>query len=246
MNVNKSALLAPGLFLLFLLPMQGQTVDVVTLQTGTEIRGQLLKVEPRGVLKIRDKCENTWVFNMDEVARIIKDTLIHSKHTASLRTPGWTSTTTFGFLAGSVNNEQVAPFSLLASAGYQNRHGIYTGLSTGMEFLKVNHMPVVADIHYDLLGTEVVLQLLARGGYYLPLHRKESLDYGTYQYSGGWGGSCGIGLKFKGGHSYAWYLNLLYRYMRNSYSERYDHHLSAYEYTDIYRRMEIRMGIMIH
>ena len=55
----------------------------------------------------------------------------------------------------------------------------------------------------------------------------------------------GIGLKIRTRTHFAWDISFLYRYQQTSYTEKYDWNDQEYTYTDIYNRVEIRLGFYI-
>ncbi len=231
-----------SLLLVPLISLIAQNNDQVTLKNGSVIRGNIIEIIPEGNVTIDDAAGNTWVFSMSEVGQIsqVEETIISTgdnfKH-------GWANMTSIGFLVGSQNSMQVAPFSLITSFGYKNSLGIYTGLATGIETLNINHIPVFIDLQYFLRDKEVTPVFILRGGYAIP--SKISSD-NYYSYSGGIAGSIGVGLKIRSKENFAWDVGLMYRYMQVSYSEYYDWNDQEYEYTDILNRIEIRLGFYLN
>jgi len=55
----------------------------------------------------------------------------------------------------------------------------------------------------------------------------------------------GAGLKLRSRENFAWDIGLFYRYMHTSCTETRDWNGQEYDYTDIYNRIEIRLGIFI-
>jgi hypothetical protein len=158
---------------------------------------------------------------------------------------GFVNMTSIGFLAGSSHNTQVAPFSLLMVNGYRAPVGLFAGFGTGVEFFSSTYMPLYLDLRYDLLGTDVVPYLMAKGGYGLPLASDRSEYDISYEYSGGPLFGAGIGLKIRTRNHFAWDIELLYRYQETSYREIHDWNNQEYDYTDIFNRIEIRLGFYI-
>ncbi len=158
---------------------------------------------------------------------------------------GFVNMTSIGFLAGSSQNSQVAPFSLLMVNGYRASNGLFAGIGTGVEFLSTTYMPLFLDLRYDLLGKEVVPYVVAKGGYALPLSTDRSEYDISYEYSGGPLLGVGVGLKIRTRNHFAWDIELLYRYQETSYKEIYDWNDQEYDYTDIFSRIEIRLGFYI-
>ncbi|SRR6056297_1837068 len=227
------------------LQLFSQQNDKVVLKSGSEIKGEIVELKTDVSVTISDRCGNRWVFPMEEVDYISKTARDHGKILLYDYHNGWNLHTTVGFLAGSRDNEHVAPFSILVGSGYRNNFGLYTGLSAGMEFLRVNHLPLLLELEYDLFSSGIRPSLLFRGGYFMPLKSSNSFDYVEYIYKGGWGATAGLGLKLASGGSHEWYVNILYRYMKNQYTEKFDYNDDKYQYTDLYRRLEIRMGIFL-
>jgi hypothetical protein len=235
--------------ILYLIPLSlsGQEVDHVYLKTGSVIRGKILEIEPAGQVRIQDLSGNTWSYPMDQVEKITSETYRQERlnHTVPGFEPGYVNMTSMGFLAGSPVNEQVAPFSLVMVNGWRNSLGIFTGAGAGIEFLSTSYVPLFMDLRYDLTGGDVVPYLVARGGYALPL-RADYTEYDThYAYNGGPLAAAGMGLKIKTRDHFAWDVTLMYRYQRTSYSEIYDWNHQEYAYTEIYNRIEIRLGFYI-
>lgn len=238
------SLLMISLFLIPVLTLSAQNKDQVTLKNGSVIRGNIVEIIPEGNVTIDDAAGNTWVYAMSEVSNISQV----EKRGAELGDNyqvGWANMTSIGFLAGSQNSMQVAPFSLLTSFGFNNSYGMYTGLGVGVETLNINHIPVFLDLQYFLSKKEVSPVIILRGGYALP-SKSESDNYGNINsYKGGITGSIGLGLKIRTKENFAWDIGLMYRYMQISYSEHYDWNSQDYTYTDIYNRLEIRVGFYL-
>lgn len=236
------------LLVIFLIPtitLSAQNSDELTLKSGSVIRGEIVEIIPDGNVTINDAAGNTWVYAMSEIDHINQ---IGNKNTpvGECFPTGWTNITSIGFLAGSQSSMQAAPFSLLTSFGYKNSLGMYTGLGTGLEFLNINHIPVFLDLHYFLRDSEVSPVIILRGGYALPT-KFEADNYGNiYNYQGGFTGSAGIGLKIRSKKNFAWDIGFLYRYMQISYSEHFDWNDQDYTYTDMYNRLELRLGFYLN
>ena len=158
---------------------------------------------------------------------------------------GFVNMTSMGFLVGSSHNAQVAPFSLLMVNGYRTSIGLFGGIGTGIEFFSTSYLPLFADLRYDLLGKDVVPYVVAKGGYGFPLSGDYSDYNASYEYSGGALFGAGIGLKIRTRTHFAWDIELLYRYQKTSYKEIYDYNNQEYDYTDIFNRIEIRLGFYI-
>lgn len=225
-----------------------QETDHVYLKSGSVIRGNILEVEPVDHVKIEDLCGNIWYYKIGEVEKITSEpyepATLRGQETIGFGA-GFVNMTSIGFLAGSSNNSQVAPFSLLTVNGYRTSSGFFAGIGTGIEFFSTSYMPFFLDLRYDLLGKDVVPYVVAKGGYGVPLSSGQS-DYDiSYDYTGGALFGAGIGLKIRTRNHFAWDIELLYRYQETSYNEIYDWNNQEYEYTDIFNRIEIRLGFYI-
>ena len=55
----------------------------------------------------------------------------------------------------------------------------------------------------------------------------------------------GVGLKINTRSHFAWDISILYRYQETSYKEIYGWNNQEYEYTDVFNRIEIRLGLYI-
>lgn len=239
--MNKKIFLLIIIFMIPIIQIIAQNKDQVTLKNGSVIRGSIVEIIPDGKITIDDAAGNTWVFNMDEVEHI--NQIEKQKSIFSDPYPeGWVNMTSIGFLAGSRNSMQVAPFSLITSFGYKNAMGFYTGLATGLEFLNINYIPLMVDLQYFLKNKEVTPVFIFRGGYSIP--SAVNTDY--YTYKGGVAASIGVGLKLRSKENFAWDVSVLYRYMQINYTEYRDWDQQDYKFTDIYNRLELRLGFYLN
>jgi hypothetical protein len=226
----------------------GQETDHIYLKSGSVIRGKIQEIEPMDHVKIEDLCGNIWFYNMSEVEKITSEPFKNNQRNEKTSIgfdAGFVNITSMGFLVGSSFNSQVAPFSLLMVNGYRTPAGLFAGIGTGVEFFSTTYMPFFLDLRYDILGTDVVPYLAAKGGYGLPLASdRTEYDY-SYEYFGGPLFGAGVGLKIRTRKHFAWDIELMYRYQETSYTERYEWNNQEYEYTDIFNRIEIRLGFYI-
>lgn len=246
---NPLLFLCASLFLLQAVPslLQGQEVDHIYLKSGSVIRGQILEIDPVDHVKIQDFCGNLWFYKISEVEKITSEDF--ERYSPSSNRGGFGSgfvnMTSIGFLAGSSNNMQIAPFSLLMVNGWRNSAGLFLGAGVGIEFLNSNYLPLFLDMRYDITGKDVVPYLVMKGGYSLPMTPGYSEYDVEYAYQGGALVAGGIGLKIRTREHFAWDVELMYRYQQTSSSEKYGWNNQEYQYTDIYNRIEIRLGFYI-
>jgi hypothetical protein len=252
----KRILLTIAMTFMVILHINAQQTDQVVLKNGTIIRGTIVKIQPEGNVTINDMAGNTWVYAMSEVEEIQKtDTPVLSrqyepkdpavKQQLPGFDPGFVNMTSIGFLAGSQQSNYIAPFSMQTSFGYFSGTGVYGGFLTGLEFLNINHIPVMLDLQYTLRNSDVMPVLIARGGYAIP-SKTHSENYGSdFTYSGGVTGAVGMGLKIRTRESFACDVSLLYRYMQVSYTQENDWQSYPTTYKDVYNRLEIRVGFYL-
>jgi len=225
-----------------------QEIDHVYLKNGSVIRGNIKEIDPVDHVKIEDLCGNIWYYKFADVEKItsepFKTEASGNKENLKFET-GYVNITSIGFLAGSSSNAQVAPFSLLMVNGYRNSLGIFTGMGVGVEFLNTNYIPLFADIRYDLLEGDVVPYAMVKGGYSVPMSASQSENDISYEYAGGFLAAAGIGLKIKSREHFAWDISLMYRYQETSYTESYQWNDQKNKYSDVYNRIEIRLGFYI-
>ncbi len=246
-QIHRACLLITCCLILLPAILVAQEMDHVYLKNGSLIRGNIMEIELDDHVKIQDFCGNVWYYGISEVERITSEAFdppLGKKATEGFD-KGYVNMTSIGFLAGAPGNTQPAPFSLLTVNGWRSSVGLFTGAGVGIEFLSTSHMPLFLDVRYDLVKGNVVPYVTVRGGYSIPL-TPEHQDYDMmYSYSGGPLAGGGIGLKIRTRNHFAWDIELLYRYQEISYTESYDWNEMDYSYTDIYNRIEIRLGFYI-
>lgn len=227
--------------------LQAQELDHIYLKSGSVLRGQILELVPQDHVKLQDRCGNIWYYKMIEVERITSEPFVDGGFSKSREgfKSGFVNMTSIGFLAGSSNNARVAPFSLVTVNGWRSPAGLFIGAGIGVEFLTTNYFPMFLDLRYDLTGKDVVPYLVVKGGYSLP-GRSDYSEYEVdYSYQGGGLAAAGFGLKIRTRAHFAWDVELMYRYQKTSRSEAYEWNMQDYIYTDIYNRIEIRLGFYI-
>lgn len=240
----KKGLITLAIIAIAIVSVSAQQVDRVILKSGSVIKGNIIKAVPTGEVTIEDRAGNRWVFPMEEVQEIEKTDDTETVPVGQLPA-GLVNITTIGFLPGSQNSQYIAPFSMQTSFGYRTTMGLYSGLLTGLEFLNINHIPVMLDLQYSLRETGAVPVIIARGGYTLP-SKYTSESYGnTFTYRGGVTGALGMGLKISTRENFAWDVSLLYRYMQINYTEEYEYQSGPTQYKDVYNRLEIRLGFYL-
>ena len=225
-----------------------QETDHVYLKSGSVIRGTIIEIEPVDHVKIQDLCGNIWYYAISDVEKITSEPFESgNRKDRDLGgfNAGFVNLTSVGFLVGSSQNSQETPFSLLMVNGYRTPYGLFAGIGTGVEFFSNSYLPLFFDVRYDLFGKDVVPYALAKAGYGFALTGDHSEYSTSYTYSGGPLVGVGVGLKIRTRNHFAWDVELLYRHQETSYTEVYDWNNQEYEYTDIFNRIEIRLGFYI-
>ena len=228
--------------------LSAQEIDHVYLKNGSVIRGDIKEIDPVDHVKIEDLCGNIWYYKISEVEKITSEPYTTGKKTSKENLnfePGFVNMTSMGFLAGSANNAQIAPFSLLMINGWRFSQGVFAGIGFGVEFLSTNYFPFFADFRYDLLKGDIVPYIVAKGGYSFPMSSSQQENEISYTYYGGALAAAGIGLKIKSRDHFAWDISLMYRYQNTAYKEAYGWNSQEYKYDDIYNRIELRFGFYI-
>lgn len=243
------ALILPALvFPVAIVPLIAQEVDHIYLKSGSVIRGNIIEIDPSDHVKIADLCGNIWYYQIGDVEKVTSEPFRSDRKIPGSLSgfhSGFVNMTSVGFLAGASSNLQVAPFSILMVNGWRNALGVFAGAGLGIEFLSTSYMPMFIDFRYDLYGKDVVPYIMGKGGYTVPLSSGYT-EYDTdYTYAGGPLFGAGVGLKIRSRSHFAWDIELLYRYMETSYKEIYHWNDQEYNFKDIYKRLEVRLGFYI-
>jgi hypothetical protein len=85
----------------------------------------------------------------------------------------WISFTEIGVLTGNPDNEEATPFIFQSSLNYAFHKHLSAGLGIGFDFLTETHMPLTANLLYQLGGKRTVAPFIRlQGGYQVPLESK--------------------------------------------------------------------------
>ena len=238
-------------------------LDVIYLKNGSIIHGQIIEPSgstnqasdpqrfknPEGLIKIRTKDNNLWVFKASEI-----DSISHSpsKGLVSNGHTGYYNLTEAGILAGNHVNKYKAPFSLMNINGWQFKNRFSIGAGAGVEMMSETYLPVVADFRYRIKQQGANPFFAIQGGYSFALDKPDA-QY-VYSYTGIWGGSGStLAMKAKGGflvnpmvgistainENLALNFSLGYRMMRQRY-KREDNYLIDADYN----RLTVKIGLL--
>jgi hypothetical protein len=176
---------------------QGRMQDVVYLKNGSIIKGIVLEQVPGQSLKIQTRDGSIFVYNMNDVTRIVKEGIdaAPAKQVVMLPsdfTPGYRGMVDFGYTIG-VGDYGTGRLELTTSHGYQFNPYLFIGGGVGIHYFtegEVASIPIFADIRGNFLqeGTFIPFATLKAGytaggdihGFYLaPAIGVKWVMYGT-------------------------------------------------------------------
>ena len=108
------------LFISISLFSQNTVRDVIYLNNGSIIRGNILEISDNKTIKI-ESCDNMLVFDMSEVQKVTKEDLPVKQESQYIGKPGgYFNITSFGVLAaaGSKESSAISPVSVETVNGY--------------------------------------------------------------------------------------------------------------------------------
>jgi hypothetical protein len=221
---------------------QTNTIDVVELNNGSVIKGAILEIVPGEKVKILTKCDNTWVFDMKDVARISKENApSDKKQRFPESSQGYFNLTSIGVLAGPKTNQQIAPFSLETINGYRFKDKCRLGLGLGLEFHGDTYVPILIDGRVGLGKSQISPYFYAQAGYSLPMKKEKENGYNGMTLQGGALYSAGFGVEIHLNPMNSINLSLGWReQVLNSEEKLWDGKVNIYK--DIIDRLAIRFG----
>ncbi|MCP4553197.1 MAG: hypothetical protein GY834_14425 [Bacteroidetes bacterium] len=157
---------------------------------------------------------------------------------------GYYNATNFGFLIGSTDNQNAAPFSFMMINGYGVTDQIALGIGIGAEFLSESYLPLVLDARYYFRTQKFSPYVFIQSGYSFPLDEETQeyylmtynplwSGYGLLKPNGGWLLNPGVGIKAMFNDNLGMTFNIGYRLQRLSFNR---------EEADVGRVMEIDMN----
>lgn len=194
--------------------------EVVYLKNGSMIRGTVIEQIVGQSLKIQTADGSIFVYRMDEVEKITKESPIQTKRTASLVPAGnitsYRGFVDFGYtqkLGGGANR-----IELTTSHGYQFTPYFFTGAGIGVHCYlqesnmwhsdaKIPFIPMFVDLRSNLMQGFIVPFIGLKGGYSLVI------DEGLY--GGGLYVAPSVGVKYMLSETFALNLSLGYSYQQD-------------------------------
>jgi hypothetical protein len=227
-------------------PAQDLIRDVVYLNNGSIIRGNIIEITGNKTLKI-ESCENILVFDMSEIQKITREEYEPVRTADLLKTDGYINITSFGVLAGPVENSGKAPLSIETVNAYRLNSRYSFGIGIGMELFEKAHVPLFLDCRYLLMKRNVSPFILIKGGYALPVGGDSETDTYTYQEQYSKGGplmGTGAGLQFRLNEHNLIIMSLSYRYQQLTTTEiqRNGDNKWEYDHSVKYNRLELKFG----
>jgi len=175
------------------------------------------------------------------------------KTQASFSHKGYYNATNFGFLAGSIKNQNKAPFSFMMINGYGITDQIALGFGFGAEFLQESYLPLVLDARYYFRTQKLSPFVFVQGGYAIPLDNETEnyhLAYSDSYWSGydllkpkgGWLFNPGVGIKSMFSDNLGITFSIAYRFQRLNYDKE-EEEIDKVMEIDL-NRLEIKFGIL--
>ena len=182
--------------------------DVVYLKNGSIIKGSVIEVIPNGSVKIQTQDGSLFVYDMNEVDRIVSDE--NSYDSESNRKCGYRGIPDLSVNIG-LNDDSYIMLTASYTAGYQINQLIFLGggIAPAYDFDYEFILPIYSAIRFDFANSRISPFLDARLGY--------AIDSGTYTYIGA---GCQIKkINLSGGYTFIqtngrWHGNLCYLGLR--------------------------------
>jgi hypothetical protein len=227
---------------------QIQVRDVIYLNNGSIIRGNIIEISDNKTLKI-ESCDNVLVFDMAEVQKVTKEEIPFVQVAENISKPdGYINITSFGVLSGNNESSMTAPaqFSFETVNAYRLNRKYSFGLGIGIDRFDKLHVPVFLDCRYQLLNRDISPVIILKGGYSLPVGGENNSNY-YYAENYSKGGpmlGAGAGLIFRINNHNLAAISLAYRYQQTVTTEvqRNNDMKWTYDHSVKYNRLEIKFG----
>lgn len=192
--------------------------EAVYLKNGSIIRGTVIEQIVGQSLKIQTADGSIFVYRMDEVEKITKESPIQTKRAVSLAPAGditgYRGFVDLGFTKG-LGDSGANRFELTTSHGYQFTPYFFTGAGLGIHYYmdmwwnsyNVPFIPLFIDLRGNLMQGSIVPFIGLKGGYSLVV------DDGLY--GGGLYAAPSVGVKYMLSETFALNLSLGYSYQQD-------------------------------
>ncbi|NOQ26240.1 MAG: hypothetical protein GQ564_12825 [Bacteroidales bacterium] len=197
--------------------------DVVYLNNGSILHGEIIEIQVNESITIISNCGDRWVVNQNDIMRIAKEPLSNeikkdSNEYISCKTKGYYSNINIGFMLSGEMESIFPSLSLMFLNGYQFDWGLALGAGVGIDLIDETYMPLVADIRYSFKDSKLSHFVFFQGGYAMPLESPDPYDYNysdsNPESKGGYIINPGIGLKLKLNDNNAFSFAIGYKYMQ--------------------------------
>ena len=233
---------------------QEKTQDVVYLNNGSILHGEIVEIKANESITLKSNCEDIWVINQLDIERIEKEPISRSiilkdsLKRMSYKRKGFYSNINIGFLFGGNFETPFPPLSLSLVNGYQFDWGMSLGVGVGLELLNESYMPIVADVRYTFRNSRLSHFIYIQGGYAIPIETPDPYDYDYYNYydtdlksKGGYLINPGIGLKINVNDRNAFSLGIGYKFMQVQHTYK-EYNGQEIERTIKYNRITLSFG----
>lgn len=167
---------------------------------------------------------------------------------------GYYNVTDLGFLIGSTNNMNIAPFSILCVNGYQITEKFGLGIGVGAEFFSESYLPVALDARYYFRDDSFSPFAFFHGGYLFALESEANQNiiydhfsiwpgyiphYRSVSPKGGWMINPGLGIRNMFNEHFGMVFSLGYRFQSLHYE--YDENSELFQNIN---RLDLKIGFI--
>ncbi len=227
---------------------QNLTEDVVYLKNGSIIRGTIIEYNSEKIIKIETHCRNTWVFNADEVLKMVKEEYESDINTIEGKNNGerkYKLIIDGAILLGESNASKDIPISFNFINEYKFKSWLMAGIGTGIEFFEQKVAPVFIDTKILSNSYETTPFIGLQVGYAFPIDDNQEW-YNSYPGGYGKGGllyNAGLGILLNQNETNAISFSFSYRYQRLNYHKYADWSNTESDIQVNYNRFAIRFGV---
>lgn len=226
---------------------QSKTQDVVYLNNGSMIRGQLIERIVDSHVKIETIDGSIWVFKMEEVKEIASIATEQVIKDFEMDTKGFYNISDIGILTGRTTNYSVTSVSAQTVNGYRFNEHFAAGIGVGIESFDVALAPLFVEGRYHLLKGKFSPFVALQAGYAVPLENYRDDTYG-WTNQGGITANANIGIRNYFTENVAIVISAGFRHQRSTSKGRdwwfaEGDILKTHNY---YNRIVLRMGILFN
>jgi hypothetical protein len=217
-----------------------KTIDVLFLQNGSIIKGNILKNDESGV-NIETCCGSIFAYQQSEIKSIGSEKQVPPSR--KIKECGYLNYSSMGMLLGSTSNEKQAQLSILSEHDYKFKNNFAIGILTGFEFLNETTVPLAACMKIFAPLKKQDLFIGVTGGYNFSVENPESGFYSSY--TGGAHFNIEIGTIIPLSENNAFFVALGYRYNELHYTIDYwwEDSIDRVYY---FNRISLRLGLVLY